>query len=191
MAEHEFRIDTRFSDRPNKYAKQMWALAAAAGIVLIILTMTTGISARLLPMEDKYLIALIPKASDGAEPLALKTLQHELKENQFTVSGTVQNRTEYTITGLQAVLDIHDKFSFTTQSVNIPLDPKDVPAGGLAAFQTTVMPASPPAGYAIRFQLINGPFVPHRDEHPLTPTPAPTESPAPNPPPGKSPLIVK
>ena len=164
MAEHEFKLDTRFSDRPRTYVRPIATAVAIAGIVLIILTMTTGISARLLPMEDKYLIALIPQAPDGAQPLALKMLQHQANETMVTVSGTVLNRTQYTITGLQAVLDIHDKFGFTTQSVTIPLDPKDVPAGSAATFQTTVMLTSPLAGYAIRFQLIDGPFVPHKDE---------------------------
>src|SRR5262245_6115440 len=86
MAEHDFKLDTRFSDRPRTYVRPLATAVAIAGIVLIILTMTTGISARLLPMEDKYLIALIPQAPDGAEPLSLKTLQHQANETTAMVS---------------------------------------------------------------------------------------------------------
>ena len=168
MAEHEFKLDTRFSDRPPTYLRPAATIFAVIGITVIILTMTTGLASRLLPMEDKYLAALIPQAPDGAEPLSLQTLEHEITDNILTVKATVFNRTEFTISGLQAVVDIHDKFGFTTQSVAVPLEPKDLPSRGMAAFQTTItLTTNPLAGYAIRFQLADGPFVPHKDERPL------------------------
>jgi len=180
MAEQEFKLDTRFSDRPKAYVRPLAALVAVAGIALIILSVTTGLSSRLLPMEDKYLNDLVPQAPDGAEPLSLKSLQHQATDTSISISGTVGNRTQYTMVGLQAVIDIKDKFGFQTQTVNVPLEPKDVPAGGLAAFQTTIMVPGQVAGYAVRFQLIDGPFVPHKDEHaPALPPPEQPRAPAP------------
>src|SRR5881409_252022 len=123
MAEHEFKLDTRFSDRPSTFVRPAAIIFAVIGITVIILSMTTGLASRLLPMEDKYLVALIPQAPDGAQPLSLRTLEHQATDTEVTVSGTVFNRTEFTVAGLQAVIDIHDKFGFTTQSVAVPLEP--------------------------------------------------------------------
>jgi hypothetical protein len=139
--------------------------------------MTTSFASRVLPMEDQYFVALIPQAPDGAEPLALRSIDHMETDTMLTVSGTVFNRTTFTITGLQAVIDIHDKFGFTTQSANVPLEPKDVPAQAAATFQSTITLQNPLDGFAVRFQLMDGPFVPHKDER--APAAPPTAPPGP------------
>jgi hypothetical protein len=172
MADNDFRLDTRYSARPNPYVRPAAVAFAVVAIAIIILSMTTSFASRVLPMEDQYLVALIPQAPDGAEPLALRSLEHMETDNMITVRGTVFNRTAFTVTGLQAVIEIHDKFGFTTQSTRVDLDPKDVPSQAAATFQSTIMLPSPVAGFAVRFQLIDGPFVPHRNELPA-PVPVP------------------
>jgi hypothetical protein len=182
MADNDFRLDTRYSGRPNPYVRPAAVAFAVVAIVIIILTMTTSLASRVLPMEDQYFVALIPQAPDGAEPLALRSIDHMETDTMLTVSGTVFNRTAFTITGLQAVIDIHDKFGFTTQSASIPLEPKDVPAQAAATFQSTIMLKNPLAGFAVRFQLMDGPFVPHKDERApavVPPTALPGQAPKP------------
>jgi hypothetical protein len=186
MAAGDFRLDTRYSSRQNPFIRPAAVIFAVVAIIIIISSMTTNLAARLLPMEDKYLVAIIPQAPDGSEPLSLTALEEmcqpypcgEPKENSLIVSGKVTNRTQYTLSGVQAVVELKDKFNFVKQSVGIPLDPKDVPAQGMANFQTTIMLHEPPSAFGLRFQLIDGPFIPHRDEHTfVAPAQAP-ESPA-------------
>src|SRR5262249_47780919 len=143
MPEKDFRLDTRFSDRPSPYIRPAAIVFAVVGITIIILSMTTGFASRVLPMEDRYLTALIPQAPDGSEPLALRSIEQEITDTMATISGTVYNRTTFTITDLQAVINIRDKFGFNTQTVNVPLDPKDVPAQAAATFRSTIMLSSP------------------------------------------------
>jgi hypothetical protein len=164
MAEHEFKLDTRFSDRPKTWIRPAAVLAAVLGVAGIILTMTTNVASRILPMEDRYLLALIPQAPDGAEPLSLRTLEHDLTDDKLTVSGTVQNRTDYSIAGLQVVIQIQDRFGFTKQTVSFPVQPEMIPTQGTGTFQANVPLSEKLSSYSIKFQLADGPFVPHRDE---------------------------
>ena len=164
MAEKEFKLDTRFSDRPKTWVRPVAVIVAVACIGGIVLTMVTGVSSRMLPMEEQYLLALIPPAPDSAEPLSLRMLDHQLMDDMFTVSGAVLNRTDYSITGLQTVVQIQDRFGFTKQTVTIPIRPEIVPPQGTGTFQTTLMLSEKLSGYSIKFQLVDGPFVPHKDE---------------------------
>jgi len=145
---------------------------ALAAIVAIVLTMTTGLAERLLPMEDKYLAVLVPRAADGSEGLSLQTL-NQTSDNKTTLSveGSVLNRTESTIAGLVAAVEVNDRFGLHAQTVNIPVEPAELASKAVGTFKTTVMLGENGlGGYTLQFRLgDDGPFVPHKDEHPSEP----------------------
>lgn len=164
-----FKIETRFSDSKGFFPYAA-AIAAVLGIVLILLTMTTGIASRLLPMDDNYLAVLIPAAPDGSEALSLQTLEQQVEGKTVVVHGAVMNRTEHTITGLEAVLDIKDQYGIQLKVVTIPIEPADLAAAQTGTFDATATVEDRDiAGYSVRFRLpTEGPFVPHKDERPPT-----------------------
>src|SRR4029077_860161 len=87
------RLDLTFTSQERSYARPVGIGVAAAMIVFIVLTMTTTLASKILPMSDEYLLVMIPPAPDGAEPLALKSLMHEIDDKTISVSGSVMNRT--------------------------------------------------------------------------------------------------
>jgi hypothetical protein len=119
-------------------------------------------------MDERYLLALVPMAPDGSEPLSLRTLDHQIMENTLAVSGSVANRTDFVIARLEAQIEVQDRFGFTVATVSIPLEPPELPPQGTATFQNTVTVNDPLSGYALKFKLKDGPFVPHKDERAAT-----------------------
>src|SRR5262245_27648609 len=113
----EFHVDLTLSGQDRGNTLLIASIVAVAAIAFIILTMTTGLSARLLPMSDEYLQVLVPVAADGAEPLGLKSLDHQISGNTITVRGTVQNRTDYTVSGILAVVEMQDTTGRFAQTV--------------------------------------------------------------------------
>src|SRR5262245_8299016 len=166
MAEHEFKLDTRFSDAPSPYLRPAATVVAVLGIIGILLTMTTNVASRVLPMEDRYLQALVPQAPDGGLPLSLQVLRHqEPADKALTLEGSVVNRSSYSITDLEAVIQIQDRFGFTKQTVTVPVEPREIPTQGTGTFQTSIPLAEPPlSSYSVKFQILDGPFVPHKDD---------------------------
>jgi hypothetical protein len=164
----DFKIDLSLSDSGRGRSRQVAAVAALVMIIFIILTMTTDIAARLLPMRDDYLRAMIPLAPDGAEPLALTTLDHEIVDKTITMHGSVMNRTDYPLAGLLAVIEVVDTTGRFGQTIEIPPEPAEVPAHGTALFRSTVTLQEKPAVYSLKFRFTDGPFVPHRDERAAT-----------------------
>ena len=83
------------------------------------------------------------------------------------------NRTESTITGLLAVVQVKDKFTLPAQTVEVPVEPSELSSKATGKFHITVTPGENGlGGYDIQFKLPNdGPFVPHKDDHPLEPVP--------------------
>jgi hypothetical protein len=134
----QFRIDLTASD-PQRHTRAYAAAMAAVTILFILLTMTTDISTRILPMKDEYLQVMIPLAPDGSEAISLKSLDHEIIENSIRVRGSVMNRTAYPLSGLTAVVDLIETTGRFGQTVDLPLDPPEIPVGGTSAFETTVI----------------------------------------------------
>jgi hypothetical protein len=162
----DLKLETTFTN-----ARSVFPLVAAglavAGIAVIVLSLTTGLGAWLLPMQDRYLSVLIPTAADGSEALALQTLQHEIRSKTLTIRGTVLNRTPYPIQNLQAVIDVKDRYTLPVVSVTVPVDPADLPADKSAVFESVIGMDKELGGFTVRFRLPEeGPFVPHRDERP-------------------------
>ena len=171
MADDEFKLDTSFTDPSDKWHKPTAVVAAIVMVVGIILTMTTNVAAWLLPMDDSYLTALIPQAPDNAEPLSLKTLDHVINDKVLTVKGSVGNRTDYTVSGIAAVIQPLDIYGLPLTPVEVPVQPVDLPAHAAGTFETTVGLNDRPSGYSVKFRLVDGPFVPHKDDRaPVDPT---------------------
>jgi hypothetical protein len=171
MRDDDFKLDTTFTESSRKWQKPAAVGAAIVMITIIILSMTTDLASRILPMDDAYLAALVPHASDNAEPLALKTLDHEINEKVLTVRGSVENRTDFSVAGLAAVIQPLDIYGVPLMPVEVPVQPAEVPAHSVGSFETTVTLADRPSGYSVKFRLVDGPLVPHKDERAEAPTP--------------------
>ena len=164
--DQEFRVDLTFSSQDERNTFLIASIVAGAAIVFIILTMTTTLSSHLLPMNDDYLQVLVPVTADGAEPLGLKSLEHQIKENTITVSGTVQNRTDYNVSGIVAVVEMQDTTGRFGQTVEAPVEPVDLASQQTGSFMASATLEQKPAGYLIKFKLVDGPFIPHKDDRP-------------------------
>ena len=160
----DFQVDMTFTGRDRNYAQQIGIAVAAAGVVLIILTMTTNLGAWLLPMSDEYLQVMIPIAPDGGEPLGLTEVMHELQDKTISISGSVKNRSDQPMVGLMVVLDIQDTTGRFPQSQEIPLVPPDLEPQATGTFMTSATLQEKPGGYIIKFRFVDGPFIPHKDE---------------------------
>jgi hypothetical protein len=167
-ADDDFRIDTTFSGRNKNYAWPAAIVTAAVGLVLMILTMTTNFAAYLLPMDDEYLQVLVPQMADGSEPLALQMLEHEVTEKTMIVRGTVLNRTDFPVSKIVVVVDMQDTTGRFPQTVSVPVEPVELPSQGVGSFMAMATLQEKPAGYIVKFQIADGPFVPHRDERAAT-----------------------
>lgn len=89
-------------------------------------------------------------------------------EKTLTIDGKVANRTNRVISGLVAVIIVNDRFTLPSQTVNVPLNPPDLPPQGAATFHTMItLDEKGLGGYNVQFRLPNdGPYVPHKDERP-------------------------
>jgi hypothetical protein len=170
MAGDDFKLETSFSNSRGSfpYIAVAFAVLAIAGIVFVT---TTDIAARLLPMDAQYLGVLIPTVADGSPPLSLQTLTQKSDDKTLTVDGTVMNRTESTITGLLAVIQVKDKFTLAGPSLEVAVEPAELASNASGKFHATIMLGENGlSGYDIQFKLPDdGPFVPHKDDHPIEP----------------------
>jgi hypothetical protein len=117
-----------------------------------------------------------PAAADGSEALSLATLTHEegLDHKTLSVEGTVMNRTEKSISGLEAEIVVNDKYTLPVQTLKVPVEPAELAAKATASFHANFVLGETGLGsYSVQFRLPkDGPYVPHKDEHP---EPAPSE----------------
>ena len=133
----DIRFDLTFSGRDRDYLRPTAIGVAVAGIVFIIATMTTTVAAKLLPMSEEYMQVLVPVAADGAEPLALKSLEHEVDDMTMTVHGTVDNRTDYTVSSIVVSVTMQDTTGRFPQTLEVPVLPVDLPAKATGTFTAT------------------------------------------------------
>jgi len=160
----DFHFDLTFTGRDSNYARPIGIGVAIASIVFIIATMTTSIAAKLLPMSDEYLQVMIPAPPDGAEPLSLTSLTHEINEKTISVSGSLMNRTDQMISGVVAVIEMQDTTGRFPQTQQVPLTPPDLPSMGTGTFMAMATLQEKPGGYIVKFRFVDGPFIPHKDE---------------------------
>ena len=171
MSKHEnddFHVDLTFSGEDRRQTRLIAAVIATVAIIFIVATMTTNLATHLLPMDESYMQILVPVAPDGAEPLALKTLEHQITGNTISVRGTIVNRTEYAVSDIVAVVEMQDTTGRFPQTVEIPIQPRELPPQVDGEFMTTATLQQKPAGYLVKFRLADGPFVPHKDERAAT-----------------------
>jgi hypothetical protein len=164
----DFHVDLSFSGRDKNYVRPAGLIIAALAIVFIVLTMTTDLASRILPMSDEYLLALIPVAPDGAEPLSLKSLEQEIMDKTINIRGTMANRTDYTISNILAVFDLQETTGRFPQTVEVPVEPVELAPQAVGGFQARATLQEKPAGYLVKFRLADGPFVPHKDDRAST-----------------------
>ncbi|HYR90556.1 MAG TPA: hypothetical protein VE422_41195 [Terriglobia bacterium] len=164
----DFHIDLSLSDREKTWVRPVAIGVAVAGVIFIIATMTTNVAAYLLPMNDEYLQVLIPLAADGGEALALKKLDHEIMDKTMVVRGAVENRTDYPLSMIVAVVTMQDTTGRFPQVVEVPAQPTELPPHGMADFTAMATLQEKPAGYFVKFRIADGPFVPHKDDRAST-----------------------
>jgi hypothetical protein len=163
----DFHVDLSFSAADTHKTYLIASIVAASAIVFIILTMTTSLATHLLPMNDEYLQVLIPVAADGMEPLGLKSLEHDIQGNSGSVRGTVENRTDYAISGVVAVIEFQDTTTRFPQTIEAAVDPVDLGPKQVGSFTASATLEQKVAGYLLKFKLApDGPFLPHKDDRP-------------------------
>lgn len=166
--QEEFHVDLSFSGQHKNRARPIGIVAAVLIIVFIVATMATDVATRILPLTDDYLQALVPVAPDGGEPLSLQSLQQEINDKTITVSGTIANRTEYTISNVLAVFDMQETTTRFPQTVEVPVQPADLAPQAAGTFTASATLQEKPAGYVVKFRLADGPFIPHKDDRAAT-----------------------
>lgn len=160
----DLRLDLTFTGRNNDYSRPMAIGVAAVLILFIILTMTTSVASMILPMSDEYLLVMIPPAPDGAEPLGLKSLMHEVNEKTISVSGSIMNRTAQPMSNVVAVVEMQDTTGRFPQTLEVSVQPQDLAPQVTGTFMAMATLQENPGAYIVKFRFADGPFIPHRDE---------------------------
>jgi len=173
----DFQVDLTFTGRDSDYTRQIAIGVAIAGIIFILVTMTTNVAAKLLPMGDEYLQVMIPVAPDGGEPLALTSLSHEINGKTISVTGSAMNRSNQRMDGIIAIVEMQDTTGRFPQTQEIPLTPHDLPPQATGTFMAMATLQENPGGYIVKFRFADGPFIPHKDERgpAISITPQPTK----------------
>jgi hypothetical protein len=173
----EFHIDTTFTGR-DPHTRLIAGITAGILIVFILATMTTTIASTFLPMDDEYLVFLIPAAADGSEPVGLISLTNEVKDNTISIAGIIVNRTEQPISDLVAVIQMQETTGRFPQTQEVHVMPAELQPDAEGTFTASATLEQKPSGFLVKFRLADGPFLPHLDDRPgpLTITPAPKPS---------------
>jgi hypothetical protein len=163
-ANNDFHLDLRYSGEKKDYARPIGIAVAAAVILLMLLTMTTSVASKILPMTDEYLLVMIPPAPDGGEALAIKSLMHEINEKTIYVSGSIMNRANTPMSNIHAVVEMQDTTGRFPQTLEVPVQPDNLPPQGVGNFMAMATLQENPGAYIVRFRFADGPFIPHRDD---------------------------
>jgi hypothetical protein len=119
---------------------------------------------KLLPMSDEYLQLMIPPAPDGGEALGLESLKHDLNEKTISISGTVTNRTDQSMSDVIAVVLMQDTTGRFPQTQEVPIMPTVLAPHEMGTFAAMATLQEKPGGYVVKFKFADGPFIPHKDE---------------------------
>ena len=160
----DFHLDLTFTASEKSYARPVGIGVASALIIFIILTMTTTVASKMLPMSDEYLLVMIPAAPDGAEPLALKSLMYEADEKTISVNGSITNRTAEPVSNVVAVVEMQDTTGRFPQTVEVSVQPADLGPQATGSFSTMATLQEKAGAFVVKFRFLDGPFIPHRDE---------------------------
>ena len=175
--DNDFHIDLTFTGQKRDYSRPIGIAAAAVGIIFILSTMTTGVAARILPMTDEYLQAMVPALPDGSEPLGLTSLMHDITDKTLTVSGSIVNRANRPMVSIVVVVQMQDTTGRFPQTVTVPVVPVDLQPKATGTFMAMATLQEKPGGYILKFRFADGPFIPHKDDRgpaiTITPQPIP------------------
>ena len=160
----DLHLDLTFTGQRRDYSRAIGISVAAVLILFIVLTMTTSVASKILPMSDEYLLVMIPPAPDGAEPLALESLTYEVTEKTISVSGSVMNRTAQPMSNVLAVVEMQDTTGRFPQTLEVPIQPQDLPPQAAGTFMAMATLQENPGAFIVKFRFADGPFIPHRDE---------------------------
>ena len=166
--EPDFLIKVPGSRSKFDYLRIGAGVLAGVSIVGILLFSTTDLSSVVLPMEDRHLDVMIPTTEDGLEPFVLNELSHELSENTLSVSGVMTNRSGEEVENVVAVITARDTTGRFPATMEIPVDPSPLLPDDSGSFSMTVTLREKPDNYSIRFKIVDGPFVPHKDQRGLS-----------------------
>ena len=157
------RLDLTFTGQRSN-ARPIGLGVAAVLIAFLILTMTTTVASKILPMSDEYLLVMIPQAPDGAEPLSLTLLMHEIDGKTIAVRGSVLNRTAQSMSDVLAVVEMQDTTGRFPQTQEVPIQPMELAPQAEGSFSAMATLEENPGGYIVKFRFADGPFIPHKDE---------------------------
>ena len=157
------RLDLTFTGKETS-TRPIGIGVAAVLIVFIVLTMTTTVASKILPMSDEYLLVMIPAAADGAEPLALTSLMHEIDGKTISVRGSILNRTAQSMSDVLAVVEMQDTTGRFPQTQEVPIQPVELAPQAEGSFSAMATLEENPGAYIVKFRFADGPFIPHRDE---------------------------
>jgi len=157
------RLDLTFTGQRSN-ARPIGLGVAAVLIAFLILTMTTTVASKILPMSDEYLLVMIPQAPDGAEPLSLTLLMHEIDGKTIAVRGSVLNRTAQSMSDVLAVVEMQDTTGRFPQTQEVPIQPMELAPQAEGSFSAMATLEENPGGYIVKFRFAEGPFIPHKDE---------------------------
>jgi hypothetical protein len=160
----DFHLDLTFTGARGDYARHVATGVAAVLIVFILLTMTTSVASKILPMTDEYLLVMIPPAPDGAEALGLKSLKYDADDKTISVAGSIMNRTMEPMSNILAVVEMQDTTGRFPQTAEVPVQPSDLAPGATGAFSAMATLEGKPGAFVVKFRFADGPFIPHRDE---------------------------
>ena len=162
----DFHLDLTFTGTHKSYARPVGIGVAAASIFFILLTMTTSVSSKILPMSDDYLLVMIPPAPDGAEALGIKTLNYAADDNTnaISVTGSVMNRTKQPMSDVLAVVEMQDTTGRFPKTLEVPVQPTDLGPQAAGNFSAMATLDGKPGAFVVKFRFADGPFIPHRDE---------------------------
>jgi hypothetical protein len=164
--QNDFHLDLTFTGAQKNYARPAGIAVAAVLIFFILLTMTTSVSSKILPMNDDYLLVMIPPAPDGAEALGIKSLKYDADDNSNTISvmGSVMNRTKEPMSDILAVVEMQDTTGRFPKTVEVPVQPADLAPQATGDFSAMATLEGKPGAFVVKFRFADGPFIPHRDE---------------------------
>jgi len=160
----DLHLDLTFTGSERSYSRPVAFGVAAGLIIFIILTMTTAVASKILPMSDDYLLVMIPAAPDGAEPLGLKSLNYAANENAISVDGSIMNRTAEPMSNVVAVVEMQDTTGRFPQTVEVPVQPQALAPQATGTFSAMATLQEKPGSFVVKFRFADGPFIPHRDE---------------------------
>jgi hypothetical protein len=84
------------------------------------------------------------------------------------VHGTIANRTDYNVVNVIAVVEMQDTTGRFPQTLEVPVEPADLPPQASGNFMASATLQEKVAGYVIKFRLADGPFLPHKDDRAAT-----------------------